>query len=133
MQIQPYLFFGGRCEEAAEFYRDTLGAEVLMLMRFKESPDPAMAAPGLEDKIMHMSLRIGDTTISASDGCGNEAGFSGFSLSLSAPTDAEAKRLFDALADGGEVRMPLAKTFFASSFGMATDRFGVPWMVIAAP
>jgi PhnB protein len=136
MQVQPYLFFDGRCEEAVEFYRSTLGAEVLMLVRFKDSPEPhqpGMVPPGAEDKVMHMRLRIGDTTVLASDGrCGGRANFQGFALSLTVPTDAEAERLFTALADGGQVQMPLAKTFFSSSFGMLADRFGVPWMVYVA-
>jgi PhnB protein len=136
MQVQPYLFFDGRCEEAVEFYRSTLGAEVLMLVRFKDSPEPhqpGMVPPGAEDKVMHMRLRIGDTTVLASDGrCGGRANFQGFALSLTVPTDAEAERLFAALADGGQVQMPLAKTFFSSSFGMLADRFGVPWMVYVA-
>lgn len=135
MQVQAYLFFEGRCEEAIEFYRQTLGAEVLMLMRFKDSPESnpdCKPTPGTENKVMHASLRIGETTLMASDGrCQGQASFQGFSLSLSAADDAEAKRLFSALGDGGQVQMPLTKTFFASSFGMVADRFGVSWMVIA--
>jgi len=137
MQVQPYLFFDGRCEEAIEFYRRTLGAEVTMLMRFKDSPEPptpGMVPPGAENKVMHASLRIGDTTVMASDGrCQGKPSFQGFSLSLSVPDDAEAERRFAVLADGGQVQMPLAKTFFASRFGMVADRFGVSWMIIAAP
>ena len=133
MQVQPYLFFDGRCEEAVEFYRKALGAEVTMLMRYKDSPEPpapGMIPPGAETKVMHASLRFGDTTVLASDGhCGGHPSFQGFSLSLTAASDAEAKRLFAALADGGQVQMPLAKTFFASIFGMVADRFGVSWMV----
>jgi PhnB protein len=102
------------------------------LKRFKESPDPAMHPPGTEDKVMHMSFRIGDTTVLASDGrCQGQPSFRGFSLTLTAADDAEAERLFGALADGGQVQMPLAKTFFASNFGMVADRFGVSWMVLA--
>jgi PhnB protein len=135
MQVQPYLFFDGRCEEAAEFYRVALGAEVETLVRFKESPEPrAMVAPGSEDKVMHMSFRIGDATVLASDGqCAGRPSFQGFSLTLRAANEVEADRLFAALADGGQVRMPLGETFFASRFGMVSDRFGVPWMIIAAP
>ena len=133
MQVQPYLFFEGRCEEAVEFYRKALGAEVTMLMRFKDSPEPpvpGMIPPGAENKVMHTSLHFGETTVLASDGrCGGRPGFQGFSLSLTAANDAEAKRLFAALADGGQVQMPLSKTFFASIFGMVADRFGVTWMV----
>jgi PhnB protein len=136
MQVQPYLFFDGRCEEAIEFYRKALGAEVQMLMRFKDSPEPhqpGMCAPGSEDKVMHASLRIGDSTVMASDGqCMGKPSFQGFSLSINARDEAEAKRLFTALADGGQVQMPLTKTFFSPHFGMVADRFGVSWMVIVA-
>jgi PhnB protein len=134
MQVQPYLFFDGRCEEAIEFYRKTIGAQVGMLMRWKDSPEPCPEGaipPGSENKVMHASLQIGDTTVMASDGrCTGAPTFQGFSLSLDAASDDEAKRLFDALSDGGQVQMPLGKTFFASSFGMVADKFGVPWMVI---
>jgi PhnB protein len=134
MNVQPYLFFDGRCEEAIEFYRKTLGAEVAMLMRFKDSPEPpppGMVPPGSENKIMHASLRIGDTTLMASDGdCHGKPSFDGFSLTVNAADEAQAKRLFAALGDGGQVRMPLTKTFFSPSFGMLADRFGVGWMVI---
>jgi PhnB protein len=134
MQVQPYLFFDGRCEEAIEFYRKALGAEVTMLMRFKDCPEPAqpgMVTPGTENKVMHASLKIGDATVMASDGrCTGPMHFQGFALSLDAANDAEAERLFAALGDGGQVQMPLTKTFFASSFGMVADRFGATWMVI---
>ncbi len=134
MLVQSYLFFDGRCEEALEFYRKTLGAEVTMLMRFKDAPEPhqpGMCPPGSENKVMHASFRIGDTTVMASDGrCQGKPSFQGFSLSLTAKNDAEAERLFGALSAGGQVVMPMAKTFFASRFGMAADRFGVSWMVI---
>jgi PhnB protein len=134
MQVQPYLFFDGRCEEAVEFYRRALGAEVTMLMRFKESPDPAGAPAGGEDKVMHMSFRIGESTVLASDGhCLGKPTFQGFSLSLTVSNDAEAERIYAALADGGQIQMPLAKTFFSSRFGMVADRFGVSWMVYVAP
>lgn len=132
MQIQPYLFFDGRCEEAIEFYRKALGAEVTMLMRFKDSPEPPRdAAPGSENKIMHAALRIGETTVMASDGsCLGMPKFQGFSLSISAANDADAERLFKSLSDGGQVHQPLIKTFFSSRFGMLADRFGVQWMVL---
>jgi PhnB protein len=137
MQVQPYLFFDGRCEEAIEFYRKALGAEVTMLMRFKESPEPpqpGMVPPGAEDKVMHASFRIGDTIVMASDGeCQGRPSFRGFSLTLTAPNGAEAERLFAALGNGGQVQLPLHKTFFSSRFGMLADRFGVSWMVIVAP
>jgi PhnB protein len=136
MQVQPYLFFDGRCEEAIEFYRKALGAEVTMLMRFKESPEPpqpGMVPPGSENKIMHANLQIGETTVMASDGhCMGQAKFQGFSLSISVKDEAEADRLFAALADGGQVQMPLGKTFYSPRFGMVADRFGVSWMVIVA-
>jgi PhnB protein len=137
MQVQPYLFFDGRCEEAIEFYKKTLGAKVEMLMRFKDSPEPpqpGMHPPGSENKIMHATLRIGETTVMASDGhCLGKPSFQGFSLSVTAANDAEAERLFAALGDGGQVQMPLTKTFFSSRFGMVADRLGVSWMVIVAP
>jgi len=134
MHVQPYLFFDGRAEEAIEFYRSTLDAEVVMLMRFKESPEPhqpGMIPPGAENKIMHSTLRIGDTTVMASDGhCAGKPSFQGFSLSLSVADEATADRVFAALSKGGQVQMPLAKTFFAPRFGIVADRFGVSWMVI---
>jgi PhnB protein len=130
MQVQPYLFFDGRCEEALDFYRRAIGAKVSMLMRFKESPDPNMCPTGSGEKIIHTCFSVGDTQVMASDGrCEGKPNFQGFALSLNAKNDAEAKKLFGALAEGGQVQMPLAKTFFASSFGMVADRFGVTWMV----
>jgi PhnB protein len=129
--------FDGRCEEAAEFYRRTLGAEVVMLMRFKDGPEcqqPGMVPPGAGDKVMHMCLRVGDTTFMASDGrCLGQPNFQGFSLSLTVPNEAEAERLFASLGDGGQAQMPLAKTVFSPRFGMVADRFGVSWMVYVAP
>jgi PhnB protein len=134
MQIQPYLFFDGRCEEALRFYRDAIGAEIVDLMRFGESPEPCgegQMPPGSEDKVMHASFRVGDTLVMASDGnCAGKPTFEGVALALSAPTDADAERVFAALADGGQVQMPMGPTFFASRFGMTADRFGVSWMVI---
>lgn len=135
-QIEPYLFFGGRCEEALEFYRTTLGAKVEMLMRFKESPEPmppGSIPAGFENKVMHASFRIGGSRLMASDGNGEAAKFEGFSLSLALPTEAETDRAFAALAQGGQVEMPLAKTFWSPKFGMLTDRFGIGWMVSVAP
>lgn len=134
MQIQSYLFFEGRCEEAIELYKKALGAEVEMLMRIKDSPEPAPPGthpPGSENKVLHAALRIGGAVLMASDGyCRGKPSFQGFSLSLDARDEAEAKRMFGALAEGGEVRMPLGKTFFSPCFGMVADRFGVPWMII---
>ena len=136
MQVQPYLFFDGRCEEAVEFYRKALGAEVTMLMRFKDSPVPeehSKASAGAAEKVMHMSLRIGDTTVLASDGrCLGQPNFQGFALSLTVPNEAEARQRFGSLAEGGQVQMALAKTFFSPCFGMVADRFGVSWMVYVA-
>ena len=133
MQVQSYLFFDGRCEEAVEFYKKALGAKVEVLMRFKESPDPpppGMVPPNFDDKIMHTSFRIGDTVVMASDGCTDgKTNFKGFSLSLAVAKEADADRYFNALADGGQVQMPLGKTFWSPRFGMVTDRFGVGWMI----
>jgi PhnB protein len=131
VQIQPYLFFEGRCEEAIAFYRDALGAEVTTLMRYKDCPEPV--TPGMADKVMHAELLIGETAILVSDGhCQGSPGFQGFSLSLTVAKEAEAERAFAALADGGQVRMPMAKTFFSPRFGMVVDRFGVLWMIYVA-
>ena len=136
MAIEPYLFFNGRCEEAVEFYKKALGAEVLMLMRYKESPEPpppGMVPSGWDDKIMHSSLRIGNGTVMVSDGCKQGTNFQGFSLSLPVADEAAAKRAFAALSEGGQVQVPLAKTFWSPCFGMVTDRFGVGWMVGVTP
>ena len=137
MLVQSYLFFNGRCEEAIEFYRKALGAEVKMMMRFKENPEPMTEGCGPDggsipgENIMHASLQIGETEVMASDGMGQgNPEFKGFSLSLTAASDTEAHRLFKALSDGGKVEMPMMKTFYASSFGMVQDRFGMSWMVI---
>jgi PhnB protein len=131
MQVQPYLFFDGCCEKAIEFYCRALGAEVAMMMRCKESPEPV--SPGTENNILHANLRIGETTVLASDGlCLGNPSFQGFALSLTVANEAEADRVFTALSDGGEVKMPLGKTFFSPRFGMVVDRFGVGWMVYVA-
>lgn len=132
--VQSYLFFDGRCEEAIDFYRSALGAELTMLMRFKDSPDSQACPSPAPDKVMHASFRIGETTVLASDGrCEGKSNFEGFSLALTASTEAEADRIFAALSEGGEVQMPLAKTFFSPRFGMVADRFGVSWMILVAP
>ena len=137
MKIQPYLFFDGQTDEALAFYRRVLGAEVLMLMRFNESPDPpppGMVPPGSENKVMHACMRIGDSEVMASDGmCAGKPAFEGVSLSLDVSSEAEADRLFNALAEGGQVQMPIGKTFFSPRFGMVADRFGVSWMVVTTP
>jgi PhnB protein len=125
--------FDGRCEEAAKFYEKALGAKIEKLVRFKDSPDPGMCPGPDGEKVMHMSLRIGDQALLASDGqCGGKPSFQGFSLSLNVPNEAEANRLFSALSNGGQVQMPLAKTFFSPAFGMLADRFGVSWMIHVA-
>ncbi len=140
MKVEPYLMFEGRCEEALAFYRSALGAQVQMLMRVKDNPDPAGGAGCAEgggagpspEMVMHASFTVGETTIMASDGMGSGTpNFQGTSLALSAASVDEATRLFNALADGGKVQMPLGKTFFSQAFGMVADRFGVPWLVIA--
>ena len=130
MAIQPYLFFEGRCDEALEFYEKALGADVQMLMRWKDAPDKSMCTPANQDKVMHCSFKIGDATVMGSDGRNSgQPKFDGFALSLNANSDVEAEKLFKALSEGGDVAMPLGKTFFASSFGMVRDKFGVHWMV----
>jgi PhnB protein len=128
--VQAYLFFGGRCEEALDFYRDALGAEVEMLMRYRESPEPPQLPECFHDKVMHATFRVGQTTLMASDGmCDGPANFEGFSLTIGVADEAEAERVFAALSEGGLVTMPLEKTFWSPKFGMLQDRFGVSWMV----
>lgn len=135
MQLQAYLFFEGRCEEAIEFYRRALGAEVQMLMHYKDNPEPPTGDCGdsmkqLAEKVMHASVKIGESMVLMSDGrCQHPPEFKGFSLSLTVANEAEAQRVYNALVDGGQVQMPLGKTFFSPAFGMVTDRFGVGWMV----
>jgi len=132
--IQPYLNFAGRADEAIEFYRTALKAEVEMRMTFKENPEPEKGMPlpaGWETKVMHASLRVAGGSLMLSDGCGPDSkGFHGFSLNYSTPDEAEARRAFAALSEGGEVDMPLMKTFYSPCFGMVTDRFGVCWMIM---
>ena len=133
--VQPYLFFSGRCEEALAFYKAKLGATVDMMMRHSESPQPpppGTLAPGFENKVMHATFHIGNTTLMASDGCDEKGKFEGFRLALSVANEAEADRAFAGLAEGGQVQMPLTKTFWSPRFGMVTDRFGVGWMVSVA-
>jgi len=135
--IQPYIFFDGRCEEAIEFYKKNLGAETIMMMRFKENPESGnseMCAPGSGEKIMHATVRIGGSILLASDGrCGGKPHFEGFSLSHTVPHETEAQRVFKALSEGGQVQMPMSKTFFSPAFGMVADKFGVPWMIYVQP
>ncbi len=133
MHVQPYLNFDGRCDEALEFYQTAIGAEIGMVLRWKDSPDQTIRSPGNEDKVMHSQFQVGDTTVMASDGrCTGKPSFHGITLSISAGSEAEAERLFAALADGGQVQMPLGKTFFSPRFGMVADKFGVGWMVVVA-
>ena len=130
--VQPYLFFGGRCQEALDFYHKAIGAQIEMVLLHKDSPDqppPGMLQPGFENKVMHASFRIGGTTLMASDGCGEGGNFNGFSLSITVGSEAEADRVYNALAEGGQVQMPLTKTFWSPRFGMLTDRFGIGWMI----
>lgn len=133
--VQPYLFFGGRCDEALEFYKRAVGATVQMVMRYNESPQPmppGSIPPGFENKVMHATISIGDSIVMMSDGNEKGAKFDGFSLSISLPTEADANRVFAALSEGGSVTMPLAKTFWSPRFGMLQDRFGIGWMVAVA-
>ena len=132
MQVQSYLMFNGRCEEALEFYKKAIGAQVEMMMRFKDAPE-GQCAPGMENKVMHSSFKVGDTVLMASDGmCSGEpkTEFKGISLTLNPKTEAECERLFNALAAGGQVFQPLIKTFFSPKFGVVADKFGVNWMVL---
>jgi PhnB protein len=135
MQVQPYLFFEGRCEEAIEFYKKTLGAKVEMMMRYKESPEKnPNCMPADDNKIMHAAFKVGDTVVMGSDGfASGKTDFKGFSLSVTAKDEAEADKTFAALSNGGNVTMPLTKTFFSPKFGMLTDKFGIGWMVLVAP
>ena len=134
MKVQAYITFGGQCEEALEFYKKSVGAEVSGLMRWKESPEADMKGPpGWEDKVMNAAFRIGETQLMADDGMGDTtAEFRGMTLAIEVADDAEAERVFRALGEGGNVTMPIMKTFWTSSFGMLTDKFGVPWMVNVA-
>lgn len=134
--IEPYLFFKGRCEEAVKFYQKALGAELQMMMRYKESPEPpppGMMPANWGEKIMHSSMKIGQTVVMASDGCGEGGNIEGFSLSISVSTEAEAQKAFAGLSDGGKVTMPLGKTFWSPCFGMLEDKFGIGWMVSVNP
>ena len=134
MDVVAYLWLDGRAEEALEFYRRALGAEIEAIHRYKDSPEAGHTPPGGENKVMHVTFTIGDTTVMASDGyCQGKPEFKGVSLSLNVKTEAEAERYFAALSDGGQVQVPLSKTFFSPRFGMVADRFGVTWMVHVRP
>jgi len=131
MNVQPYLFFDGKCVEALEFYKKAIGAEVKTLLRWKDCPDPSMATPANADKVMHAHFTVGDTAILASDGHNNGAPkFEGFALTITTKSEAEADKLFGALSDGGKVALAMTKTFFSPRFGMLADRFGVHWMIM---
>jgi PhnB protein len=135
VNVTPYLTFNGRCEEAINFYKTELGAEVVAMLRFKENPPPADKVPAnWDNKVMHSCFKIGDTQIMATDGDrADKAGFSGVRLSIEVKSEAEAERAFNGLSKGGQVKMPLGKTFFSPRFGMVEDRFGVSWMVVTSP
>lgn len=131
MNVQPYLFFDGRCEEALDFYKKAIGAQVEMMMRWKDCPDKSSCTPQNENKVMHASVKVGDVSVMASDGrCEGKPDFKGFALSLTTKSEAEADKLFGALSAGGQVQMPLTKTFFSPKFGMCADKFGVGWMIL---
>jgi PhnB protein len=134
METHPYLFFNGRCDEAIEFYKAALGAKLEMLLRYKDCPEPPTAGPfppQMLDRVMHAALRIGDSTVNLSDGqCTGDPVFSGFNLSVTVCSDADADRFITSLADGGKISMPPGRTFFSTRFGMVTDRFGMGWIVL---
>jgi PhnB protein len=133
MIVQPYLTFDGKCDEALAFYKSAIGAEPKMLLRFKEAPDQSMVSPGNADKVMHAQVQLGDSTVLMSDGrCTGSTNFKGFALTLTVDNESEADKKFNALAAGGQVTMPIGKTFFSPRFGMLTDKFGVGWMVLVA-
>ena len=131
-QVIPYLMFGGRCQEALDFYKTALSAQVDMVMLFNQSPEPApegMLPEGFGEKIMHSSFRVGDAVIFAGDGNKEGAVTNGFSLTLLLSTEAEVTKAFEGLSEGGQVQMPVGKTFWSPWFGMVTDKFGVDWML----
>ena len=131
MNVQPYLSFEGRAQEAIDFYKTALGAKVEAIMQFKDAPPDMQANMPNKDKVMHSAFKVGDTTIMATDGqCSGKAEFSGITLTITANSDAEAEKLFNALAQGGKINMPMSETFFATRFGMVADKFGVGWMVL---
>lgn len=133
--VDSYLFFNGRCEEAIHFYKSAAGAKIGMVLKFGESPDPVpegMVPPDWDNKIMHCDFTIGQSRIMASDGCASTPDFNGFRLALTVPTEADADRVFAALADGGRIDMPLGKTFWSPRYGMLTDKFGIGWMVMVS-
>lgn len=133
VEVNNYLFFSGRCDEALAFYQQHLSAETKFLIRFNETPEPmpeGVLQPGFEHKVMHAEFSVGNARIMASDGCNDVEKFSGFRLALNVPTEDEAHRIFNALASGGTVDMPLIKTFWSPLYGQVTDQFGVGWMIM---
>ncbi len=131
MQVRPYLFLGGRADEAIAFYEKALGGRLLQRLLYKDSPDNPTTNTAPAENVMHASLRIGDSTVLLSDGHGAEgARFQGFSLTLSVADDAEVDRRRAALSEGGSVMQAPTKTFFSPRFAMATDRFGVLWIIL---
>jgi PhnB protein len=130
MQVNPYLWFDGRCAEAFGSYAQLLGGEIAMLQTHADSPAAAQAPPGWGDKIMHARLLVGDAVLMGSDvPPPHHQAPQGFSVSLQVDRIAEGERIFNGLAEGGAVRMPFQPTFWAAGFGMCVDRFGIPWMV----
>ncbi|SDK52715.1 PhnB protein [Pseudomonas delhiensis] len=131
MKIQAYLIFDGNCEEAFNRYAQVLGGKLPMLMRFKDAPDMGQIPPDAADRVMHVRLEVGDQVLMGSDNCPPMPyeGTKGVSVSLQVDSKAEARRIYDALSEGGQVTMELQQTFWAAAFAMFTDRFGVPWMV----
>ena len=134
--ITPYLFFNGRCDEAIEFYKAALDAEIEYIMRFDESPEPlpdGTLPPNFDKKIMHATITVRGVKLMVSDGCAEELEFLGFRLAISEPTEEQARATFRALAESGTVDIPIGPTFWSPCYGMVTDKFGMPWMVSVEP
>ena len=130
MQLNPYLFFNGQCEEAFKFYADCLGGQIEAMMSHAGTPAEEHVPAEWRDKIMHARLSVGDQVLMASDAPPEHYQKpQGFSVSIGIKDPAEAERIFNALAENGTVQMPLQQTFWARSFGMCVDRFGIPWMI----
>jgi len=129
MKMTTYVNFPGTCKEAFAFYEQHLGAKTLMMMTFDQMPDPKHAPAGMEQKILHAQMTIGDTVLMASDGPKVEPMRSAY-LSLGVDSDKEAERIYKALSDGGEVFMAMEETFFAHRFAQFRDKFGINWMII---
>lgn len=133
MQFVPYLMFNGNCAEALKFYEQCFGAKINCMTPFAGSPAEQFVAAEYRDQIMHASLSLGDAVVMASDSppgeCGGYEEPKGMSVAFQCSEPAEAERVFNMLAEGGKVQMPIAETFWASAFGMVVDRFGIPWMI----